>query len=1074
MNILQKAKGSLNQGKPYFWSLTAAWSVVLVASLIWNICHERQDTLKAARVQAGIAYNKDVLYRRWNAEHVSVYVSVKEKTQPNPYLDVSERDITTPSGRKLSLMNPAHMTRQVHELGAKIYGVHAHIAGLKPVRPWNAPDPWQAQALEAIQRGAKEFSSVEAIDDHDYMRLMRPLLTEEVCMKCHAAQEYKIGDIRGGISVSVPMAPLLAIERYHIISLSVVHGLLFLFGIGAINFGTSRLRHRIRERDKAEKALRESRSRLKTTFDTVQAGIVIIDAESHEIIDANPVAVDMIGDPKEKVVGSVCHQYICPAEKGHCPITDLGQGMDSSERVLIKANGESASILKTVVEIELNGRRCLLESFLDITDRKQAEEALGKAREELERRVEERTAELAEANGELHREIEDRKRAEEGLQESFRKLQVVHDQSIIYARELNEEMEERKKVEGALRESQERYRSVVDNIAIGVSLISPNMEVLAINKEIKRQFPDIDASRRPFCYETLAGPPRQGMCPKCPAYETLKDGQVHESTMDKRIADGIRNYRVVSSPIKDEIGKTIAAAELIEDITAQKQAEEERTRLATAIDKAAESVIITDAEGTIQYVNPAFERITGFSREEAIGESAKIIVGSKHDHTYYRAILDTISRGGPWSGRFTNERDDGTSYEVEVTISPVRDSMGTVINYVSVQRDITHEVQLELQLRQAQKMEAIGTLAGGIAHDFNNILGVIIGYTEMGIEDSPAGTPVRHNLEEVLSAGHRAKDLVHQILAFSRKGEQERKAVKISLIVKEALKLLRASLPKTIEIRRNIESGSGSVLADPSQTHQVLMNLCTNAAHAMRDKGGVLEVSLENVDLDSETAAHYPNLRPGPHIILTVSDTGHGMDKTTMQRIFDPYFTTKDKGEGTGMGLAMVHGIVKSHGGAITVDSVLGKSTTFQVFLPRIEAEIALEPEMFAPIERGNERILFVDDEKSLAEMGKQMLERLGYEVTARTSSIEALELFLTQPDRFDLIVTDQTMPNMTGAELAEQLLRVRPDLPIILSTGYSEVITADQAKAMGIRDFVLKPIVIHKFAATIRRLLDK
>ncbi len=392
----------------------------------------------------------------------------------------------------------------------------------------------------------------------------------------------------------------------------------------------------------------------------------------------------------------------------------------------------------------------------------------------------------------------------------------------------------------------------------------------------------------------------------------------------------------------------------------------------------------------------------------------------------------------------------------------------------SLKKREAEKEQLEGQLMHTQKLEAIGTLAGGIAHDFNNILGVIMGYTELALLDIPEGTSLQLKLDEVLKASNRAKEMVNQILTFSRQSKQERKPIQISLIVKEVLKMLRASLPTTIEIRQNFRTGLAPVLSDPTQIHQVLMNLCTNAAHAMRDKGGVLEVSLTDVDIDSDAAAQHPDITPGRYQRLTVSDTGHGMDRAVMKRIFDPFFTTKGPGEGTGMGLAVIHGIVKSHDGAITVHSELGKGTTFQVFFPTIESKVTAEPEHFAPLLLGNERILFVDDEEALVGMGQQMLESLGYEIVARTSSIDALKVFRTQPDKFDLVITDMTMPNMTGAELAKKIMRIRSDIPIVLCTGFSEVISEEKAKAIGIREFVMKPIIRQKIAKIIRRVLDQ
>jgi signal transduction histidine kinase/FixJ family two-component response regulator len=381
--------------------------------------------------------------------------------------------------------------------------------------------------------------------------------------------------------------------------------------------------------------------------------------------------------------------------------------------------------------------------------------------------------------------------------------------------------------------------------------------------------------------------------------------------------------------------------------------------------------------------------------------------------------------------------------------------------------------QTEAQLRQSQKMEAMGTLAGGIAHDFNNILSAILGYSELGLGLVQTGSTMEQYLQEILRAGNRARDLVQQILTFSRQTESEATPVQVDLIVRETLRLLRASLPSTIDIRQHIRSNA-LVLADPIQIHQVVMNLGTNAGAAMQEKGGILEVSLENAELDEEFAARDPKLKPGHYLKLTVSDTGHGMTPDVKERIFDPFFTTKAKGQGTGMGLAVVHGIVNSLGGAITVHSQLGQGATFNLFLPPIERRALplIRPEK--PIPRGSERILFIDDERAVTEMGRQMLESLGYQVTTAMDSRKALALFKSNPQQFDLVVTDMTMPGITGEELARELMRLRPLIPVILSTGFSARIDEKKAMAMGIRAFLPKPVLKRELAETLRRVLDE
>lgn len=535
---------------------------------------------------------------------------------------------------------------------------------------------------------------------------------------------------------------------------------------------------------------------------------------------------------------------------------------------------------------------------------------------------------------------------------------------------------------------------------------------------------------------------------------------------------GRRFADVIYNPYRDQKGAIAGMVVSVHDITERRRAEEEQMRLVTAVEQAGEAIFITDPAWTILYVNPGFERMTGYGKEEAIGQHARLLRSDKHEAPFYRKIRETLHRGEVWSGRITSRKKNDTLYEAEVTASPIRDKSGTVINYVSIHRDITHEVRLEKELRQAHKMEAIGTLAGGIAHDFNNILTAIIGFSEMAKTKLPPTMPVQQDLQRIIEAGFRATELVRQILTFSRPTEQELKPVPVSPIVKEALTLLRSSLPSTIEMRQDItiDPEESVVLADATQIHQVLLNLCTNSAHAMSARGGVLNVKLSAVLADAALLSRHRNLQEGSYVCLEVSDSGHGMDAATMERIFDPYFTTKGPGEGTGLGLAVVQGIVKSHSGVISVYSEPGQGAVFRVYLPRIEKDPLPEIRKADELSEGSERILFVDDEQTLVDLGSELLESLGYHVTVKTSSIEALAVVRAQPEAFDLVITDMTMPGLTGRELAREISKIRPDMPIILCSGFSEL---KHTEASGIREFVMKPYLLSNLAKTIRRVLE-
>jgi signal transduction histidine kinase len=380
--------------------------------------------------------------------------------------------------------------------------------------------------------------------------------------------------------------------------------------------------------------------------------------------------------------------------------------------------------------------------------------------------------------------------------------------------------------------------------------------------------------------------------------------------------------------------------------------------------------------------------------------------------------------------------------------------------------------RLENRLRQIHKMEAMGTLAGGIAHDFNNILSAIFGYTELAQGTLPEKNPAQPFLLEVLKAGERARELVKQILAFSRQSELEIKPVQIAAVVEDTLRLMRASLPTTIEIRKELET-KALIMGDPSQIHQVMMNLCTNAGHAMQAEGGILTVTLKHVELDELHNITYPDLKPGPYVKLSVSDTGCGMKPQVIERLFDPFFTTKPKGEGTGMGLAMVHGIVQDMNGVIDVYSEPGRGSTFNLLFPAIERRTTPEIRAVPQLPRGSERILFVDDEVTLTRMGRRLLESLGYRVKAFTDPILAFEYFEREPEGVDLVLTDMTMPGLTGDQLAQKMMAVRPDIPIILCTGFSIKIDEERAKSLGIRAFINKPILRGDLATVLRGVLD-
>jgi len=481
-------------------------------------------------------------------------------------------------------------------------------------------------------------------------------------------------------------------------------------------------------------------------------------------------------------------------------------------------------------------------------------------------------------------------------------------------------------------------------------------------------------------------------------------------------------------------------------------------------------IYATDDAGILTYVSPAVEAQSGYKPAELIGHVfADFVYGEDRPRILQQFAHLLAGHLAPSTYRIVTK--SGALRWIRSSSRPAWQG-DRVVGVYGAYSDITEQRLLEEQLRQAQKMEALGTLAGGIAHDFNNILTAILGYTELALFLIPADSPPWHHLQAVRNAGQRAAALVQQILTFSRRTEPERTPTRLQLLIQETLQFLRATLPTTIVLHQELDSRAGTVLADASQLHQVLLNLCTNAAHAMRETGGALHVHLEAIRLPSEDAAAPPGLGAGPYVRLTVRDTGHGIPPAIQERIFEPFFTTKGPREGTGMGLSVVHGIIASHGGAITVESTPSHGTTVRVYLPECAALPVARTRPEAPVLHGRERILFVDDEATLAALGHALLTALGYEVVAVTSSLEALTVFQAAPERFDLVITDYTMPQLTGEALAQALRGIRPTLPIILCTGFSETMTAEKAQAVGIDAFCLKPVGLQQLEQTIRHVL--
>ncbi|MDA8140430.1 MAG: PAS domain S-box protein [Desulfobacteraceae bacterium] len=901
------------------------WTALLALSLSWNGFQVNKSVIEAARIQARSNYMKDVVYRRWNSIHGGVYAPVTDWTPPNPYLsDTPERDVQTPSGKALTKINPAYMTRQAFELGLAEYGLRGHITSLNPIRIENAPDTWEAEALKAFETGKKEVDTLETLDGRQYLRLMRPLITEQSCLPCHARQGYRLNEIRGGISVAVPTQPFQAIAAQRQGQLIIVHVLLWLIGIGGIVFAARRL-------------------------------------------------------------------------------------------------------------------------ALSRAKRREAEEALRQTCAEMEQQVVQRTFDLKMANEALQADIAKRKATEERLRRSETHLAAAQ-----HVARMGSWMLELKTLTGLW--SEEMFRITGFDPAEGTPPLSQFIEML---------HPD-DRPIQARLHERL-----------------LATGQAEQAEFRTNPQRGPVKYLLARADVvRDGNGEITAFVGTLQDITEHKVVtdaiEAEKKKFQTLIDESPFAVALVDQGQRFRYLNPRFKEVFGYSIQEIPTRHDWFQVAYP-DPAYRQKVIASWQQAGQHAnpGMIRNQSwqvrcKDGAHKWVQISTAYLA-SGETIITY----EDISERLSMEERLRQSQKMEAIGTLAGGIAHDFNNILSAILGYAELVKADALPESATAAYIGEVIRAGVRARNLIQHILDFSRQSKPEKAPLALHLVVKETLSLLRATIPASITIHQQI-TASGMVLGDSNQMHQVVMNLCTNACQAMRMKEGTLGISLKPITLDIEEVGRYPELRPGPYLQLSVSDTGCGITPDIIQRIFDPYFTTKPQGEGTGLGLSVIHGIVKDHGGAITVYSEPGKGSTFHAYLPLIESgQAGAEAQPEPPLPRGRERILFVDDEPSLIEVSKRMLSTLGYQVETRSSGNEALALLREAPLNFDLLITDMTMPYMTGLELAEEVLRFRPDLPIIVCTGFSYAITEQKAKAIGIRQMVMKPLILRELADIVRRVLD-
>ena len=644
---------------------------------------------------------------------------------------------------------------------------------------------------------------------------------------------------------------------------------------------------------------------------------------------------------------------------------------------------------------------------------------------------------------------------------------------------LKKEIMEREQVEESLRQSENKLRLTLDATPFPVAVVDDQDDKISYWSRSASELFGHTPSTASEWYK-VAYPDSDYRNERIkrwkPYLEIARESKLPVNTGESEISckDGtIRTCELYATFIPENLIITF------NDITEPKQAIEALRKSEENYKALAENpniiVMRFDPKGHILFVNQYACQLFGYSFKEMMGKKPTDLILPEIQDDGQRAE-DLFANFLNHPERFqTNENanltKDGKLLWISWANTPTYDESGQLTGLICTGFDTTDKKHMEKQLLQAQKMESIGTLAGGIAHDFNNILSSIIGFSELALDGVDEGSEVEDDLQEVRKAGLRAKDLVKQILTFARQSDEVVMPIQVNIIAKEVIKFIKSSIPTSIQIKNKIISDS-LIMGSPTQIHQILMNLCTNAAHAMEENGGILELSVNDTTIDR--TAMIPDLRPGEYIEIKVTDTGMGISPQIIHTIFEPYFTTKPVGEGTGMGLAVVHGIVENYGGKITVDSTIGKGTCFTIYLPITKKRKVHINAVKEDLPLGNENILFVDDEAPIAKMGSKVLEQLGYSVTSRTSSVEALELFRSKPQAFDLVVTDMTMPNLTGDKLAIELMKVRSDIPVILCTGYSKKISEESAAKIGIKAFAYKPIVKADLAKAVRKVLDE
>jgi PAS domain S-box-containing protein len=1163
--------------RPYVLVLGIIWTLVVSTSLIWNVYQTRQEIMDVARHQARVAYEKDVLYRRWNSMHGGVYVPVTEKSPPNPYLEISERDITSPLGVALTKMNPAYMTRQVHEMATEAFGVQGHITSLNPIRPANAPDPWETEALLAFQGGAEEISSVEEIQGQPYLRLMRPLFTENACLSCHAVQGYHLGDIRGGISVSLPMKPLWAMERSRISTLLLGHTFLWLLGLVGLGFGGRRLAEQIAERRHAEESLKQNRNRLERINDCLlelgpdhNSNINRLTSLCGELLGGTCALYSRLDGAmlcsigqwqtppdfkaKDTPAGHICYDLICNNKEdvvliNDLPLTSYGKsdpyvrayGLQTYLGHVVKCEGSRVGSLCVVYQTDYrpsdDDRRVLgiIASAIGNEDRRrQAEQSLrdreaklksifraapigiGLVTDRILQEVNERfcemigypreeligqSARILYANQEEFERVGREKYSQitelgTGTVETLWKkedgttIHVLLSSSPLDPTDLTAGVTftalyitERKRAEDTLRESEERFKKILDSLDVGVLIIDTGSHQIASTnpKALALLGASEDQVLGKVCHQYIC-PAEPGKCPISDLGQTIDASERILLT-----ADGGK-LPILKSVVQTKLGGHECLVESFIDISELRRMEQalaqSEQHFRTVVESSPDAIFV-QTQRRFAYANAATVKLFGAtSVEQLLGEPVM-----ERFHPDYQAVvqerirlLNDEKKAVP-SMEQQYLKLDGTTVDVEVSAIPfLYENHDGALIFV---RDITERKRaeeerrrLEERLQRAEKMEALGTMAGGVAHDLNNVLGIVVGYSELLLDKVDESRPERSYAAEILKGGERAAAIVQDLLTLTRRGVSSRQVLNLNSIVRDCqespeFKKMSSYHPKA-RIETDVEADLLNISGSSVHLGKSFMNLAWNAFEAMPN-GGVMTVKTRNQYLDKPISG-YDEVKEGDYVVLSVSDSGEGIPASDLKRTFEPFYTKKVMGRsGTGLGLAVVWGTAKDHLGYINVESEEGKGTTFTLYFPVTREEISPEQVSVSASEYiGNgESILVVDDVKEQRALASTMLKKLNYIVQSVSSGEEALKY--TRSHAVDLVVLDMIMdPGMDGLDTYRKMLEIHPHQKAIIVSGFSETERVIKAQELGAGAYVKKPYVLEKLGLAVRKELER